>query len=180
MDFEPVKAPQVYKPRTFYSPQSLSGQLEKRMLDKGITEIGKPQPIHERRPCGMTMDPEKRAYRTLDVMKFSDESLRRIHAYEQAKMDRFLFLSEMVSISKQKVDGQGFLNAEILEQVVKYQNSKKPMLDREFLGLKIPPYFAYDLEFDGMTYQHAWDMSVKTGNFALPIFEDKKRSRHKI
>lgn len=124
--------------------------------------------VPERAP-GLDLTIESRAYRTLDIRKFSRDEIERIHNHEKS-LGLFITFLEMKRVtSRLKVPNQFHLKPDQLDDVRKFNNSHRPLAARMFHGMRIPPYFVYDLEFDGMEYHHAWDLSVKAPMWAEPV-----------
>lgn len=160
--------------RRFYSGDSLAARLESYLIEKGINEIGDNandqlrqkyeikvgSKIGEVRPIGLAMSHEERLYRLKDICFLDEELLSKLHAYEQTRMVRFILTTDemrgILKIGRDKLPSQVKMSPEEFEgwgEVLK--KSYPPM--GTFKGLPIPPYFIYDLNFDGMNYHHAID-----------------------
>ncbi len=157
--------------------------LETRMLEKQIFSVGSldswKSRVNERgeeRLGSLDMSRDARAYRTLDIRKLNLEELKKIHAHELKRMVRFIIgPTEIRIILKNKsIEDQVFLQPNQMESVQTFNDNYRPLMDRQFLGLTIPPYFYYDYDFDGMAYHHAWDLSVWNQAYTLPLATGKK------
>ena len=165
----------------FYPSDTPAGRVETYLLERKIADIGKPAPIRywskkweseEIIPPGIDMDKDSRAMRTLFVKKLgSDEQLATWHKME---LDHGYWL-EFFQIKKYLEKIGGF-KAEIktknwdaaVEQVTKFNDERRPST-WEFSGMRVPPYFIYDLSFNGMPYHHAWDKNVRIATLNLRL-----------
>ena len=166
-----------------YPKDTLAGKLETAMHEAGINYIGDPkcrekftiekgQHEGDVRWSGFDMDDSQRAYRTADIIQLSLTGLKTLHLYKDKRMVRFAIgPSEINPITKEKIRNQTHLDEKQIAEIKKFNGEHKPTLTREFLGYKIPPYFWYDMEFDGMLYHHEWDMNVwnEQENFVMPL-----------
>lgn len=155
-----------------YRQETHEGQIESYLFEKDIPHIGD---INSRlkyirpgqdlitglpleRYQGMNLSPVERAYRTAWIRLFTKESLGKIHKYEDEKMDRFMMFLEMNKLTKERLE-RPKLNQDDVQRFIEVNNSCRPKC-REWMDFKLPPYFIYDCEFDGMFYHHEWDNNV--------------------
>ena len=153
-----------FRNRKFYFEKDPASRIEDILLAEKISGIGNlvTQQKTTDRSTGLDMAPKERDYRTQDIWQLSREGLNKLHAFEQEYMNRFAIgPSEISPITGEKIKSPAnILKDEALEELIKFNNEHRPIMDRKFRGIPIPPYFIYDYEFDGMCYQHAWDLSV--------------------
>ena len=168
-----------------YAGNSAAAKLERTMFEKNVTHIGSSNAWEKRvnkngeeRYGGLDLTPEARAYRTVDIKKLSAAELARLHEFEIKHCARFVIgPSEMRSVLKnQSIPDQFPLTAEQMEYVKRLNDDHRPIADRHFMGLPVPPYFAHDYDFDGMVYHHAWDRTV----WRIPLEMPKGRGRGKV
>lgn len=168
------KEPSKFKP--YYTGDGSAAKLEKAMLAKKILSIGDIDSwktrVNERgdeRYAGLDIASESRAWRTLNIKKLSEQELKQTIDYERRFLTRFLIWAEIKRVVKNpELEDQETLQSHQLESLIAFNNAHRPISDRHFMGLPIPPYFTYDYDFDGMIYHHAWDKSVWRTNFVLP------------
>ena len=154
-----------------YEPDTYAGRLERVMKQNNVHFLG--TFVDNGRLRSIDLTPEVRAWRTLWTKDLSMDQLEKVHAWELKKFtDRLAFSWE----------AQDFLGMERKEYLIKknhlpilieFNNGHRPVMDRVFKGLSIPPYFIDDLEFDGMEYQQSWDKCVWYAE--LPSLPDKAK-----
>ena len=174
-----IKIEPKTEPTYWYRPETLAGKLERELFDKGFSGgFGDRKfrekyilPNEDMRSAGLDLPENERAWRTWIVRQISKDDLLKIHFFEQTKLIRFLAVCEiekMLKIKDKKLDDLQ------IKYLLQFSKNHKPKLNRSFLGYKIPPYFLYDLEFDGMDYQQEWDKNLWLADgYGLPVSKSK-------
>lgn len=161
---------------TWYAADTPAGKLERLLQAEGTPYIGDinhrakhyTRPDGEIRPGGLDMEPGERAYRTYCIKQLTKFGLDKVHAYEQTYMNRFLLREEMAFRAKEPINATQF-TPEQREYAIDWCNSHRPIVDKRYKGLIVPPYIIYDAEFDGMDYQHSWDLCTWYAPWELPL-----------
>ena len=110
-------------------------------------------------------DSKERAIRTLIIKSgITEDDIKKWHEYENKHCDYLLCSSrELWKIFHKNIT---FPKIQLTPQCFKYLDdyarSHQPPY-KEFEGFKIPPYFVYDLEFDGMEFEHETDWRIYYG-----------------
>lgn len=167
---------------TWYAPETTAGKLERLLQAEGTPWIGDMEYRSKKytrkdgeiRPGGVDMDPGERAYRTYCVKQLTKFGLDKVHAFEQANLDRFLLREEMEKIAKEKIGATQF-TPEQREYAIEFNNGHRPLNDKKYKGFLVPAYFIYDVEFDGMCWHHAADLCVWYAPWDFPLSVGKAR-----
>lgn len=151
----------------WYKADTEKGRLERRLIDAKVFQIGTFDEKKYRldngdtRYPGVDLNDEQRALRTSLLKNFEMNELKQIHEFELRKYGNFLSYGQMCKIVGRTPDASSRKwNDDLFKYLVKFNDDHRPVTDREFMGVRIPPYFYYDAEFDGMTYHHSWDNSI--------------------
>jgi hypothetical protein len=158
----------------YENPNSPAGRLEQYLISKKIDHIGDMMYMWKKYDYNKRMDKnimwaprEKyssidRVIRTVIIKLLTKEALERVHANEIRNGKLFCMKTEIQSLKRaadQNIDIPEIVGTEwtIIKEFIKQH---KPEYKREFEGFKIPPFFFYDCEFDGIEYNHAWDWKL--------------------
>lgn len=180
---EGIKLPKPETPIRFYT-EGLAARLEELLISKKVKQIGSmkyrekyilKKPLFEGvcdiRSAGLDMTDNQRAYRTVDIKKLTRDELGTVQRHEQKRLTRFLIGPTEIRyiVNNHEIPDQISIDDKTLERIVLFNIRNRPPLTRKYDGLSIPPYFEYDLEFDGMDYHHAWDLLVWSADMGLRV-----------
>jgi hypothetical protein len=153
-------------------------RLESYLISKNIKEIGDRNAMlawyektNYKRCRQIEMSDAERIFRTRLILKTIDEEkLINWHNNEE-KAAQFLY----PDLFKKK-DETETLNITPIEfrKIVTYQNYCRPV-NQKFHGFDIPPYFIYDLDFDGFKFHREWDKKIfdKKAIFQTMYYDEK-------
>lgn len=168
-----VPKPKLDEEKTYYT-KGIAYELEKYLMENGIKTIGDEKAGREKRRMAngkirtpiWEPDPETRVMRTFIIKGgISETELRDWQEYEK-KHCRYLLSTtrELKHILKRQIDfPKAQWNEKLISHVMEWVRKQHPQY-RKYHGLPIPPYFIYDVEFDGMEFEHALDWKIYYSN----------------
>ena len=162
-----------------YPPDGMAGKLERHLKGRNLHFIGDMNKwLKGAEGPGAFPEPSdnERATRTLHMRRLSERDVKFWHAMERKYRQWMYFWVIRRSMKDVEPDTPDHFNLteQQVRDVSKFNYKNCPPL-REFEGYKIPPYFLYDCDFDGMAHNHQWDWLVRNASEQLVMSAGKKK-----
>jgi len=159
-------------PGNFYPEHTPAGRLERKMKAMKIEHIGelmyiynKYPPTDQTRGVKMDMGEDERTLRTYIIRQIDNVAIGRLHSWEN--IHGLAHAVHIAKIVKEEIQPSQ-MEKHQWAALAAHNEKNRPIYEKEFIGLRVPPFFIFDCTFDGIEYHHAWDNSVWIHVLALP------------
>lgn len=169
-------ADSIPKLSRFYVPGERGYELESYMLENKITHIGDYAELENwykqtnyQRSRAIEMPSPERTARSLAILRLAD--INQLLDWHKAESTIGYFLplwATEVKGMRDKIKLSDIEYNHFSRNIGKF-TPKYSEFTHNTYSHNIPPYFIYDLNFDGMTFHHSWDKNLFHHSMTKPI-----------